>query len=395
MNGPDVSAPFDGVVVTAPVTVPYARLTPHGAAWFLGRALAGTLAAAGLAKDEIDGLIAASFTLGPDTVVALTEHFGIEARHIDWLPTGGASGVMAVRRAARAVQCGDADIVACIAGDTTDRTRFADLVANFSTFSRAAVYPYGAAGPNGVFALITRHYMERFGASREDFGRLCVAQRRNANRYQHALMRDKPLDLAGYLAARPVAEPLHLFDCVMPCAGGEGFLVMREDRAASLGLDFARVAGAVERHNAFSNDTLFERGGWLADRDRLYAQADLGPEDIDCLEAYDDYPVIVFHQLEDLGFCGKGEAAAFVHDHELTVGSRGLAVNTSGGQLSAGQAGAAGGFMGVVEAIRQITGSALGNQHPGARRALVSGFGMVNYDHCLCTGAVILEGPRA
>ena len=385
---------YAGVAVAAPVTVPYAKLTPHGAAWFLGRALAATLETAGLAKDAVDGLIAASFTLAPDTVVALTEHFGIEARHIDWLPTGGASGVMALRRAARAVQCRDAEVVACIAGDTTDRNRFADLVANFSTFSSSAVYPYGAAGPNGVFALITRQYMERHGAAREDFGRLCVTQRYNANRYEHALLRDRPLDLAAYLAARPVAEPLHLYDCVMPCAGAEGFLVLSEARAAELGLPYARLLAAVERHNAYRDDTLFHRGGWRVDRDLLYDSAGVGPDELDCVQLYDDYPVIVFQQLEDLGLCDPGEAARFVTDRDLRVGLPGLALNTSGGQLSGGQAGAAGGFMGVVEALRQVTGQALGNPHPGARRALASGFGMVNFDHCLCSAAAILEGAR-
>ncbi len=112
---------------------------------------------------------------------------------------------------------------------------------------------------------------------------------------------------------------------------------------------------------------------------------------MDVLETYDDYPVIVMMQIEDLGFCKKGEAPAFVRSHDLRA--RGdFPHNTSGGQLSVGQAGAAGGHLGMVEAIRQVTGQAIGAQVPGARRAVVSGFGMINYDRGLCSGAAFLEG---
>ena len=109
------------------------------------------------------------------------------------------------------------------------------------------------------------------------------------------------------------------------------------------------------------------------------------------METYDDYPVIVMMQLEGLGFCAKGEAPDFVRAHDLTVGGD-FPHNTSGGQLSVGQAGAAGGHLGLVEAVRQVTGRALGAQVPGARTALVSGFGMVNYDRGICSSAVILAG---
>ncbi|MDP3085593.1 MAG: thiolase family protein, partial [Rubrivivax sp.] len=104
---------------------------------------------------------------------------------------------------------------------------------------------------------------------------------------------------------------------------------------------------------------------------------------------YDDYPVIAMMQFEDLGFCDKGEGPAFVRAHGLSWDGD-FPSNTSGGQLSAGQAGAAGGFLGLTEAIRQLTGAADGHAVKEARLGLVSGFGMVAYDRCLCTGAVIL-----
>jgi acetyl-CoA acetyltransferase len=230
--------------------------------------------------------------------------------------------------------------------------------------------------------------MHEFGATREDFGKLCLAQRENALRYPHALFK-KPLTIEDYLSARPVAEPLHLFDCVMPCAGAEGFLVMRKSKAAELGMPCVEVLATSERHNAFPDDPVQLRGGWVLDRAELFAQAGVSHEDVDFLQTYDDYPVISFMQLEDLGFCGKGEAPQFVRDHTLTADGT-FPHNTSGGQLSVGQAGAAGGFLGMVEAIRQLTGQTLGARVPDVRVGLVSGFGMINYDRGISCGATIL-----
>lgn len=381
-------ASYDGVAVAVPVTVPYVRHSERGAHWFLAQALAALLKQSGLAKVQIDGLCVSSFTLAPDTAVSLTQHFGLSPRWLDNIPMGGASGIVALRRAVRAVKSGDADIVACIAGDTNNADSFRDLVANFSRFARDAVYPYGAAGPNAVFALLTDHYMRTYGARAEDFGKLCVAQRANALANPLALFRT-PLTLEDYLSARPIADPLRLYDCVMPCAGAEAFLVMREETARELALPYARVLAAIERHNAYPDDPIQMRGGWALDRDDLYGQAAIAPSDMSFVELYDDYPVINVMQIEDLGFCPKGGGPEFIRAHTFTTDGS-FPMNTSGGQLSVGQAGAAGGYLGLVEAIRQLTGQAPGAQVRDAKFGLVSGFGMVNYDRGLCSAAAIL-----
>ncbi len=379
---------YAGVAVAVPVTVPYVRYSTQGAPWFIGQVLAQMVRESGIEKDAIDGLCLSSFTLAPDTAVGLTQHLGLSPRWLDHIPMGGASGAVAVRRAARAVQAGDADVVACVAGDTNHVDSFRQSLGSFSLFARDATYPYGSGGPNAMFAFITAHYMRTYGARREDFGRICVAQRENALATPHAMFK-KPLTVDEYMAARVIAEPIHLFDCVMPCAGAEGVLVMSEARARDLGLPHARLLAATERHNAYREDPIMMRGGWAMDRDDLYAQAGVKPEDIDLVQFYDDYPVIVMMQYEDHGFCAKGEGPAFVNAHTLTRGGN-LPTNTSGGQLSAGQAGAAGGYIGLVEAVRQLTGKAEGRAVPDAKLGLVSGFGMVTYDRCLCTGALIL-----
>lgn len=381
-------ASYEGVAVAVPVTVPYERYSTHGAHWWLGRAVKALLDASGLAKTDIDGLTVSSFSLSPDTAVGVTQHLGLTPRWLDHLPNGGASGVMALRRAARAVQAGDADIVACVAADTNHVDSFRQMLGGFSHFARDASYPYGAGGPNSVFAFITANYMRRFGATREDFGRIAVSQRANALKNPLALMR-KPLTMDEYLAARPISDPLHLFDCVMPCAGADAFLVMDVARARDLGLPHALLRGTIERHNAYADDPIMERGGWAMDRDDLYAQAGAAPKDVDFIQTYDDYPVIAMLQFEDLGFCGKGEGPAFVREHGLTHDGS-FPNNTGGGQLSMGQAGAAGGFLGMVEALRQLTGQAGDRQVRDAQLGLVCGFGMVAYDRCLCTGAALL-----
>jgi acetyl-CoA acetyltransferase len=386
--------PYEDVVVAAPVTVPYTRHSIHSAHWFLAQALAKLIKAAGIRKSAIDGLAVSSFTLAPDTAVGFTQHVGLSPRFLEHVPMGGASAIVQLRRAARAVEAGDAEIVACIAGDANHVDSFRLNTASFSRFARDAVYPYGSGGPNGSFALLTAHYMRVYGARREDYGKLCVAQRQNALSNPLALFRRK-LSLEEYLNARLIADPIRLFDCVMPCAGADGFLVMRRATAKKLDLPHARLLAAIERHNAYPEDPIQLRGGWALDRDTLYDQAGVAPKDIDFLEAYDDYPVITVMQIEDLGFCAKGEGPDFVRRHSFTTEGS-FPLNTSGGQLSMGQAGAAGGHLGLVEAIRQLIGAPLGAQVERARLGLVSGFGMINYDRGLCSGAAILaaEGRR-
>ncbi len=391
MVHPSLRRGYEGVAVAVPVTVPYRRYATEGAHWFLGQAVKALVESSGIDKADIDGLAVSSFSLVPDTAVGVTQHLGLSPRWLDHLPTGGASGVMALRRAARAVQAGDANVVACVAADTNHVDSFRQTLGGFSQFARDATYPYGSGGPNSVFAMISAHYMRTFGAKREDFGRIAVSQRANALMNPNALFK-KPLTLDEYMAAKAISEPLHLFDCVMPCAGADAFLVMSEARARDLGLPYAQVRGAIERHNAYADDPIMVRGGWRMDREDLYAMAGVRPDAIDFIQTYDDYPVVVMMHFEDLGFCEKGEGPSFVRQKTLTWDGD-FPNNTSGGQLSVGQAGAAGGFLGMVEALRQLTGAAGERSVPNAATGLVCGFGMVTYDRCLCTGAVILGAP--
>ncbi|UCE32781.1 MAG: thiolase family protein [Burkholderiales bacterium] len=384
---------YDGVVLACPTTIRYQRYSTESAHWWFARALRAMLSSSGLGTDAIDGFSVSSLTLYPDNAVGLVQHLGLAPCWLDHIQMGGASAIAALRRAARAVQAGDVQVVACVAGDTNHIDSFRRMLSSFSRFSQDAAYPYGYGGPNSSFALLTDYYMNAFGARREDFARICIAQRENALRNPNAIMK-APLTLDAYLAARPISDPLVLFDCVMPVAGAEGFLVMAEDTAVNRGLPFARIRATIERHNAFADDPIQIRGGWAMDVDELWDMSQASPDRMDVVQNYDDYPIIAMMQLEDLGFCGKGEGPAFVRAHDLRIDGD-FPHNTAGGQLSAGQAGAAGSFLGLVEAIRQVTGNAGPTQVPGARWALASGFGMVNYDRGVCSNAVVISGAQA
>ena len=134
-------AAYDGIVLTAPVSVPYERYSKQSAHWWIGRALHGLKTVTGLGPADIDGLSVSSFTLFPDTAVGLTQHFGVSPRWLDHIPMGGASGVVALRRAGRAVQAGDADVVACVAGDTNHVNSFRSMLTSFSRFSPGCSLP--------------------------------------------------------------------------------------------------------------------------------------------------------------------------------------------------------------------------------------------------------------
>ena len=248
-----MTAGFDDIVVTTPTSIAYRRFSNASAHWWLLSALRDMLVVAKLQPSDIDGLTVSSFTLHPDSAVGFTQHAGLALGWLEHLPMGGASGVIALRRAARAIQCGDAKIVACLSGDTNQLDSFRQTLARFSHFSNDAAWPYGAGGANGYFALIADHYMRQFGIARDTFGKIAVAQRSNALAYPHALMKTD-LTVEQYLDARMIASPLGLYDCVMPCAGAESFLVMHAKTADRLGLPAVRPLAIIERHNGFAED---------------------------------------------------------------------------------------------------------------------------------------------
>lgn len=365
----------------------YERVPTKPTPWHLAEALRACVARAGLRPEDIDGLAVSSLTLAPDTVVTFAEEVGLELSWAWQGAAGGASGVAGLIAAKDAIEAGRASAVACVAGDALTPSTHRALVQRFHSVFTHWLHPLGFGGPTGIFALVQRRHMEAYGTAREQLASVAISQRENAAGNPDALLRE-PLTLREYLEAPPVVEPLGLYDCVLPCAGAEAILVV-DPRRIELDRPQVEVAAGAERHN-FGAELAPLSYGWSLFVDALMAEAGVTRDDVDLLQLYDDYPIMVAIQLEEFGFCGRGESGAFVAATD-TRWSGELPVNTGGGQLSMGQCGAGGGLLGAVEAVQQLCEEANGRQVPGARVALVTGLGMIGYGRALSCTAVVLK----
>ncbi|WP_108663248.1 thiolase family protein [Acuticoccus kandeliae] len=389
-------APYDGVVLAAPFTLARRRHAEGSTVSLAAAALAGVLRAAGLRHALLDGLSLASHSLGGETVATVADQLGLSCRYLDQPMLGGASAIAAVRRAARMVAAGDIDTVAIIAADRGEGP------AALPDFTLDALAPYGGPGALVPLALLTQNYMRRFGATRADCAKICLAARENAAGVPHALLGATPLTEADYEDAPMLADPLVTHDRPQPVAGAAGCLLMREIDAVAGGLPYARILATIERHGAYRGDLVQTRGGWAREIGELWSMAGLRPGAVDVVETHDACPILSMIQFEDLGFCAKGDGPAFVREHGLTrTGS--FPHNTAGGLLAGGEPGAAAGHYGLVEALRQVTGTAAEGdesapvswQVPGASVGLVSAFGVLPYDRGLAACAAILAGRGA
>lgn len=366
-----------GVIVGAGET-PYLRrperaLTTHDV---LAGAARRALEDAGLQPRQVDGLGVSSFSLHPDRAIDLAVRLGLRLRWIMDGGTGGASAIDMLQHAVRAVQAGDASAVLLVAGDVLRPGDFRALVDGYNVATREHLAPIPHGGPNSLFAMVTRRHMIAHHLGREAYGRLVVRQRAWAGRNPHAAYRE-PLTLRAYLAAPIVADPLGLYDCPPVVSGADAVVV-----AAGGSGPVVRAVRVL--HNADLHDGDGLTTGLAEVAAALWDEAGAGPEEMHVVSVYDDYPAMVLVQLADLGFGSPAETID-------AIDAGRLAVNTSGGQLSAGQAGAAGGMHGLVEAVTQLRGEAGARQVQGARLALVSGYGMVAYRHGACANAAVLS----
>ena len=367
----------------------YSRKSEEAVLTHYANAIRQALERAGLNKKEVRGF-SITTQASPDFSPHVAEQLGLE---VDWVLNGdygGAGGVMSVRRAADAIECGHLDLAVLVGGNSFDRSLPNQRPLEYQRGNYVDVYGYG--GPNSLMALIQRLHMEKYGTTLEQIGKIAVAQRENALNNPQALFRER-MSMQDYLNSRMISDPIRLFDCVMPCSGAECVILASEDKAKKLTDKLVYLVTDAEiSHYQVANmkpdKTTF---GMKVVGDRIFSE--LRHEDIDLLEIYDDYPIAVMIQIEDLGFCKKGEGGKFVDAHDLTY--RGdFPVNTGGGELSVGQAGLAGGFLHLVEALRQLRGEADGHQVKKAERALVTGIGWLNYGRNLGTTAALVMERR-
>ncbi|MGP0089031.1 MAG: thiolase family protein [Xanthobacteraceae bacterium] len=376
---------FQGAVIAGAVEVPYRRKAAGVTTTsLLGEAFVALIAATGLSASKIDGLAVASFTLKPDHAIDMAWRLGISPRWIMEDTNGGASGINMLQHAARAVQCGDASAIAILAGDHFTDPDFADLIDNYNATTRDYLAPLPFGGPSSLFSFVTQAQMRKEGLDRADYGRVCISQREWASLNPGAVYRNR-LTLNDYLSAPIVASPLGRFDCVPVVSGANAILVTRPENASRCPVAIRAIRG-LHNYDNHSGDGL--KTGLALIADLLWSDSGRGPEDMDAAYVYDDYPVMVLAQLQDLGLMGAYSMKDFIRKRLAT---RELPVNTSGGQLSAGQAGAAGGLHGLVEAVKQLRHEAGERQIARARHAVVSGYGMIEYRYCLCANAAVLE----
>ena len=249
--------------------------------------------------------------------------------------------------------------------------------------------PYGLVGPVQQIAIVTRRYMHEYGATSEQFARVAVAQRRNAANNPRAFFRD-PISVDDVLASRMIADPLHLLDCSLETDGACAVVVTAADRARDLKRPPVLISGAAQgmgpRHYMMGGliyrDDPFDLPSLYAARD-VYAMAGLGPSDIDVALFYDVFSPMVLWQLEAYGFCGRGQAGAFVEEGRIDFPDGDIPVNTHGGSLSEAYVH---GFNHVLEGVRQLRGDST-CQVADASVALVAAAAVVP------TSALVLRRP--
>ena len=368
----------------------YSRKSEEPVLWYYAEAMRRALDQTGLKKSDIQGF-SVTTQASPDYSPHVAEQLGLE---LDWVLNGdygGAGGVTSVRRAADAIEAGHIEVAVLVGGNSFDKSVVHQRPLEYQRANYVDVYGYG--GPNSLMALIQRLHMEQFGTTLEQIGKIAVAQRENAWQNPQALLRE-PMNLEDYLNSRMISDPIRLFDCVMPCSGAECVVLASEEKAKQitdkpvyLVTDAEKVQYQVG--NMLPDKTTF---GIKVVAERLFSE--VRREQIDLFELYDDYPIAVLIQIEDLGYCKKGEGGKFVEAHDLSYKGD-FSVNTGGGQLSVGQAGLAGGYLHIVEALRQLRGEAGPRQVKKAERALVTGIGWLSYGRNLGTTAGLIMERRA
>jgi len=355
----------------------------------MARALHAALAAADLTLADVDGLGLSSFSLEPDHAVDFAWRAGL--KRLSWLmqdSTGGASGLNLLQHAVRAIEAGDASTIVLVSGDRMDGPAFQDLVLRYNSATEHHLSPLPMVGPNALFALQTQRQMDAWGLGRDDYGRLAISQRRWAGQNPGAVYRT-PLTMAEYLAAPMVAPPLGRFDCVPPVTGADAVVVTTA--ALASGKKSVRVLSVQNTVNHDDQDGTGLTTGLDTAAPLAWAQSGIDPRDVDVVSVYDDYPSMVVAQLQGLGIVPDGDITRFISE-QVATGATPL--NTSGGQLSAGQAGAAAGMHGLVEVVTQLTGTAGARQLDDARLGVVTGYGMVLYRYGACANIAVLEAAR-
>lgn len=335
---------------------------------------------AGLRPADVDGIV--TYTIDNNEDVDLIRTMGIG--EIGWsvrVPWGGAGTMASIAAAQAGIRAGLADVVVVWrAMNERSEYRFGQATGEVKSAAGGGstdipwCFTYGAMTPMSWQALNARVYMDRFGVTNEDFGRVVVQQRDYAATNPNAHFYERPITLADHQASRWIIEPvLRLFDCCQESDGGVAVVLTSLERARDLRQPPVAVVatqggghGAQIATNHYVED-LSVMGEAFTAAQRLFRLADLRPGDIDAAMIYEAYSCAVHLQLEAYGFCGLGEAKDFVRDGHLALDGS-LPTNTHGGLIGEAYIH---GLNSFAEGVRQVRGTAV-NQVEDAERVIVT-----------------------
>ncbi len=334
----------------------------------------GALDDAGLTIDDVDGLFAASMSMGMMGIVDLAEYLNLKPTYLDGTNIGGSSFVAHVSHAAAAIAAGMCEVALVLYGSTAASNSMAIGTGGRSGSSPAEsfVSPYGMTTV-GSYALYANLHMATYGTTSEQLAEIAVAMRHHASLNPNAKMR-QPITVEDVMASRVISTPLHLLDCCIISDGGGAVVVTSMDRARDLPKSPIRLLGvgeAVTHQEVGSPDLLTiaaKQSGDLA-----FGRAGVSRDDIDLAMIYDSFTITVLATLENLGFCKPGEGGDFVTGGRIQLGGA-LPVNPDGGGLSSNHPGMRGIFL-VIEAVRQLRAESGDRQVAGAELVCVHGTG--------------------
>lgn len=338
------------------------------------------LADAGIAARDVDGIMPFP-NLGNAEEIAAS----LGCRNLRYAATihmGGAAPVASLQAAATAVTSGTASYVLIPAGwNGYSGARAAQTVAQDTSsipggaIARDFYLPFGLTAPPQWYSLMARRHMHEFGTTSEQLGAIAVAMRKHAQHNPNAVMQGKPLTLDDYLASPMLADPYRIFDCCLETDGAAAVIVTTEERARDLaGKPVFHVAGAAGQPYPADEITtrpdMFETGLTIA-APEAFDKAGLRPDEMDFANIYDCFTFELLQQLEEVGFCKRGEGGSFVEGGRIELGGA-LPVNTHGGLMSEAHVL---GMNHIVESVKQLRGDATGRQIEGARLGVVTGWG--------------------
>jgi acetyl-CoA acetyltransferase len=343
-------------------------------------AVLAALADAGLTPADVDGFV--TFTMDSNAEAAVAREVGVpELTFFAQVGYGGGAACATVHQAAMAVATGMADVVVCYrAMNERSGRRFGRVSVGATTAPTSSGidngwhYPMGLSTPAGMVAMMARRYMHVYGATSADFGVVAVADRKHAATNPNAWFYRRPITLAEHQASRWITEPLRLLDCCQESDGAVAIVVTSLDRAVGLRARPAVIAGAAQGSGrdqftmtSYYRDDMTGLPEMGVVARQLWQQAGVGPADIRTAILYDHFTPYVLMQLEELGFCERGQARHFIADGAIEIGGR-LPLNPHGGQLGEAYIH---GMNGIAEAVRQVRGTAV-NQVPGDGPVLVT-----------------------